>query len=288
MMLIVHHRRLHDQRRDPALELAEHARERGRVVERDRAREVGDRLRITAAVRDAARVVALAEGLERGVHGDHHGVVVPVVRALDLEDHIAARGAARHVDRVHRRLGAGVGEAPLRQAEAPGELLGDHDRPLGGRGEVRALLDAALDGVDDYGVRVADAHDAEAVVEVDVLVAVHVPDLGARAALDVDGPGVVLLERGRDALGHYTPGALVVLARPGRALGEQIPLLIDQPKDAPPVDFGRGRDRCGRLQGHGRSLARDVLSQGNELHVGSSLMWMEPHVSSRPPGSPPA
>ena len=83
---------------------------------------------IAGAVGDADRVVAVAERLERRIHGDHHGVVVAVVGALDLEDHVAAGSASRDVDRVHRRLGSRVGEAPLRQPEAPAQLLGDADR----------------------------------------------------------------------------------------------------------------------------------------------------------------
>ena len=111
-----------------------------------------------------------------------------VVGALDLQDHVAAGDPAGEVDRVHRRLGAGVGEPPLRQAEAVGELLGDDDRAVGGGGEVGAEVDPRLDRVADRRVGVADGHDAEAVVEVDVLVAVDVPDAGALAALEVDRP----------------------------------------------------------------------------------------------------
>ncbi len=79
-------------------------------------------------------------------------------------------------DRVHRRLRAGVDEAPARQAEPARELLGDGDAVLGGRGEVGSELDALADGARDRGVGVALHHRAEAVVEVDELVPVDVPD----------------------------------------------------------------------------------------------------------------
>ena len=85
------------------------------------------------------------------------------------------------MDGVHGRLGAGVREAPLGQPEAPPQLLGDDDRALGRGGEVRAARRAGRDRGDDRRVGVADAHDAEAVVEVDVLVAVHVPHARALA-----------------------------------------------------------------------------------------------------------
>ena len=111
---------------------------------------VGD----AAAVGDADRVVAGAERLQRRVDRDHHGVVVAVVGALDLEDHVAAGGAASEVDGVHRRLGAGVGEAPLRQAEAALQLGGDGDRAVGRGGEVGAFVDPRLDrGADRRGWR---------------------------------------------------------------------------------------------------------------------------------------
>ena len=63
------------------------------------------------------------------------------------------------------------------QAPAAAQLLGDDDRALGGRGEVRALVHPRLHGGGDGRVGVPDAHHAEAVVEVHVLVAVDVPDV---------------------------------------------------------------------------------------------------------------
>ena len=77
-----------------------------------------------------------------------------------------------------------------RQAEAAVQLLGDLHRLLGGGAEVGAERGALADRRDDRGVGVALDHRAEAVVEVDVLVAVDVPDARALAALDVDGPRV--------------------------------------------------------------------------------------------------
>ena len=82
---------------------------------------------------------------------------------------------AHQVDGVHRRLGAGVAEAPQRQPEPAGQLLGDDDRVLGRLGEVRALGDPALHRLDDRRVGVADDHHAVAAVQVDVLGAVDVP-----------------------------------------------------------------------------------------------------------------
>jgi hypothetical protein len=165
--------------------------------------------------------------------------VVAVVGALDLDDQLAAGEAAREVDGVHRGLRAGVREAPLRQAPAAAQLLGDLDRAVGRGGEVRALVHALLDGLGDHRVGVADAHDAEAVVEVEVLVAVDVPDLRALAALDVDGPRVVLLELARDAARHDAAGPLEVLARAGGPLSIHRAHVLRQGDEAVAVDRGR-------------------------------------------------
>ena len=56
------------------------------------------------------------------------------------------------------------------------ELAGDEDRVVGRLGEVRALRDATLHGLDDRGIGVTGDHHAVATVQVDVLGAVDVPD----------------------------------------------------------------------------------------------------------------
>lgn len=106
--------------------------------------------------------------------------MMAVVGAEDLHDRIAVRVGAGDADGVHRGLGTGVREAPLRKAEALGELVGDHEIVFVGEGEMRALREAVGDGLADLGVRVTLDHGAEAVVEIVVLVAIHVPDLRAR------------------------------------------------------------------------------------------------------------
>src|ERR1700691_2285840 len=90
-----------------------------------------------------------------GVRADRylHRVMVTVVAALDLDDRVPAGDGAHEVNRVHRRLGAGVAKAPLRQAEPGGKLLGDDDSVLGRRGEVRA--DTALPAAALHDGRVA-------------------------------------------------------------------------------------------------------------------------------------
>ncbi len=212
------------------------------------ARQLGERARVAGAVGDRVGVVAVPELLQLRVDRDHHRVVVAVVGPLDLEDHVATGGAPRQVDRGHGRLGAGVGEPPLGKAEAAAELLGDHDRAVGGGREVGAQVDPRLDGRAHRRVGVADAHHAEAVVEVDVLVSVDVPDAGTGAALDVDGPGVVHLKRGGNALRHHLHGALEALLRGRGALRQLGHLALGQRGDPRPVD--RGGAGRGGLDGH--------------------------------------
>ena len=212
--------------------------ERGRIVEGHRLGQIGHGLRHAAPVgrrRDVVRV-----DLDVHVaHGDHHAVVVSVIRAEDLEDRVAAGQGARDADRVHRRLGAGVVVAPPRQPEAPREFLRDDDSVLGGRGEVRPEPDPLLDRLRDRRVRMPLRHRAEPVVEVPELAPVDVPDRGALAPLEVDRPGLPHLVGGGDA-------ARKDGARPRehplgrlRRLVEPLALARGQLLDALPVDLRR-------------------------------------------------
>ncbi len=232
----------------PATRVVQRGRERVRVVERHDPRVLGGAGREAEPVGDRVRVRAVAHLGRRRLDGDHHGVVVAVVGALDLHDHVAAGEPAREVDRVHRGLGAGVREAPVREAPAAAQLLGDDDRALGRRGEVRALVHPRLHGGGDDRVRVTDAHDAEAVVEVGVLVAVHVPHLRAGPALEVDGPRVGLLELRRHAAGHHGAGAGEVLTRANGALAQARTFALHQRGDAGSIDVLGGRQGCGHAR----------------------------------------
>jgi hypothetical protein len=160
------------------------------VVERHRDRHVSDDLGNPEAIRDRLQVEAIADRVVVDTQRDHHVVVMPVVGTEDLHDRVAAGDASGDPDRVHRRLRAGIDVAPVLEPPAAGKLFTHDDRILGRRGEVRAEPDPVRDGLRDHVVRVALHHRAEAVVEVEVLVAVDVPDLGAFSVREVDGPRV--------------------------------------------------------------------------------------------------
>jgi hypothetical protein len=85
---------------------------------------------------------------------------------------------------VAERLGAGVGESPLRQAEPASQLGGHDDRVLGRLREVSAPADLAGDRADDRRVRVPGEGGAVAAVQVDIAVAVDVIDLAAVAVAE--------------------------------------------------------------------------------------------------------
>ena len=124
----VHHHRLHDHAGDLAL-----------VSWQQRRSTMARSLKPTTTTRSrmplgmpvlpatADRPVGRSDLVRVRQHRHLHRVVVAVVAALDLDDQVATGGRAHQVHRVHRRLGAGVGEAPQRQPVAAGQLVGDDD-----------------------------------------------------------------------------------------------------------------------------------------------------------------
>src|SRR5205807_8942857 len=124
-----------------------------------------------------------------------------------------------------RGLGARVGEAPLRKPKSPRELSRDL-YILGHRlREVRALGYAVTDRLDDLGMCVSDHHHPEAVVEVDILVAVDVPDPAALSPLHEHRLGGGVLEGRWDPSRHDLARLVPKLLRSGPRLSEP-PLLM--------------------------------------------------------------
>ncbi len=111
---------------------------------------------------------------------------VAVVRAVEAQDLAAAGVQAGHPDRVLDGIGATVGEEHLvharggQLADQPGGLAAGGVRVLRGDGRQDAGL--LLDRSDDLGVLVADVGVDQLAGEVQVPVAVVVPDPGARRA----------------------------------------------------------------------------------------------------------
>ena len=249
----VHHRRLHDQAGRCAallLEADETALERVCVVERNRDGQVRHLLRDATAVRERRDVVGVEVApVDADAHRHHHPVVMPVVGAEHLEDRVPPFQAAGDPNRVHRRLGARVREAPLGQAEAARQLFGHHDPVLGRGGEVRAQPRPLGDRLDDCGMGVTHDHRAEAVVEVPELPSVDVPDPRPFAALEIDRPRVARVVRGRHTERHNLVRALEHAPRLLRRLLEPLRLALGQLADPPRIDR-----RCLPNRRHATSL----------------------------------
>ena len=223
----VHHHRLQDQAGDfvfVPLEQAFHAVE---VVEGGDQGQVGDGLRAAGGGGDAGRLVPRADLVCFGGHGDLHRVVVAVVAALDLDDQVPAGDRAHQVDGVHGGFGAGVGEAPLRQAEPFCQLGGHRDGVRGGLGEVGAVGGLLGYCLRDRRVGVAGQRGAVAAVQVDVLVAVDVPDLRAEAPAQPDRLRRGDLPAGGDTSGEVLLGLLGEAVGLGLAADEDFLLLRD-------------------------------------------------------------
>jgi hypothetical protein len=153
--------------------------------------------------------------------------MVAVVAALDLDDQVPPGDRTHQVDGVHGGFGAGVGETPAREAEPAGEFLCHRDRVRGRLGEVGAVLGLAGYGPGDGRVGVAGQGGAVAAVQVDVLVAVDIPDLRAAAVTQPDRLRRGDLPARGDAAGEVPLGLLGHSGRGGLAADEDLLLLRD-------------------------------------------------------------
>src|SRR6185312_12572628 len=170
----------------------------GQVVERGHQGQVNDRFGDARAGWDLGRPAGRA-GLV-GLRGHRYldRVVVAVIAALYLDDQVTAGYRPHQVHGVHSGLGARVGEPPQRQAEPAGEFLAHRHRAAGRLGKVRAQAHLAVHGLHDGRVRVAGQRRAVPAVQVHVLVAVHVVDLGTAAVAEPDRLGDGDLPAGGD------------------------------------------------------------------------------------------
>ncbi len=115
-------------------------------------------------------------------------VGVAVVAADELDDLLAAGEPAGDAHGAHRRLGARVDHAhELDRRHGLADQARQLDLELGGRAVARAAVHLLLETADDLGVPPAQDHRAPGRDEVDELVAVGVPDVGAVGARDEQG-----------------------------------------------------------------------------------------------------
>ena len=118
-------------------------------------------------------------------------VRVAVVAADELDDLLAPRVAAGDAHGAHRRLGARVDHAhQLDRRHGRADEARQLDLELRGRAVARARVDLCVQAADDLGMAPAEDHRAPRRHEVDVLVAVGVPDVRALARLMNSGWGM--------------------------------------------------------------------------------------------------
>ena len=177
---------------------------------------------------------------------------VAVVGAAEEGDPAATGGGARQAQRDHHRLGAAVHEG---DALGSGELV-DETRDLTGERAVRAQEDALLelprDGLgDEAGVVPEEVH-AEAHREIDILVAVDVPEPGAARTL------------GDERIDHLLGRA----AKPGRQarIGQPFAIRLDERLRASgPANVARRQ--LGEVRARARVVGCDVVGRSGVLHL---------------------
>ena len=148
--------------------------------------QVADGGRDAGRCGDRRRHIARVVGREVVAPGD---IVVPaVIVALELQDPLPTGEPPGEPDRVECRLGAGAAEDDsLGGRDHPDEPLGQlHFERVGGREGDAVIVHRPDDRRPDAAVVVAEQDGTEGVVEVDVLVAVDVPDPRALGSLHVE------------------------------------------------------------------------------------------------------
>ena len=249
----VHHDRFDDHPGHPTGVGLENLLHGSQIVESDHGGEFHDAGRDPGAADHAPRAVRRAGLVEFGGHRHLDRVVVAVIAPLHLDQDIPPGDGPHQMDGVHGRLGTRIVEPPQREPESSPELLGHLDGDLGGLGEVGALPDLLAHRLDDGRMAVTGQAGAVAAVQVDVLIAVDVEDLGPGAVTEPDR----LRRRDLPARGH-TAGQrgqrpLAQSPRPGLALHESSLLVVDEGVEG-------GHDPCDGLLfcGHGDSDAPGV------------------------------
>ena len=188
---------------------------------------------------------------------------------FEFEDQRPPGERPRDAQRDHGGLGARARQDHLFGAwHDRGDHLGSLDLETMLRSEHRPARGLARDRVHDHWRGVSEDERAVAQHEIDVAVAVDVPQVGTLAALEVHGMGQSSGARDR---GHsprdHAAGAFVELLRAGQA----------RVGDRPHAGSIRGALRLGRRRRFGRRpcLVCRAVCRSRDRH-GSSLHWSDP------------
>ena len=163
-----------------ALVLRESLTHRIQVVIRNDDGVLRRRTRNTRRIRQAERRHARARRCQQRIH-------VPVVAPLKLQHLRAARITAGQTHRRHGRLRAGVNHAHLIGRSALDDFLRQQRLALRRRAKAQPAGGSPLHDLHDFRVRIAVNHRAIRAHEVDVLIAVDIPQARSCAPLDHAG-----------------------------------------------------------------------------------------------------
>ena len=272
----VRHGGLDDHAGDLLRVLLERALGRLRIVERHGDDQVDELLGQAQRLRDRTRGGRAGPRRSRGGNTDTISEswwpwYVPSIFRISLRP-VSARMMR---DGVERGLGPGVAEPPVRQPEPLREQVRHDERVLGRLREVRSQRDPLPHGLHDLRVGVAHDHDAVAVVVVDVLVLVDVPDVRTGTASDVDRVRRPRLPRRAHAAGQPALRLLPV--------GQAPRVLLVERRDLGSVSSARPAPcRSARRRVRSRS-PRSHLRDGHQ--VVEDLAGTTPTISDRCPSS---
>ena len=197
--------RLHDDHRDVAPAFGEDRSDRVQIVERR-----GD-----GVPRRSLRHAGRAGDAERGHTGSgtvrEEGVGMAVVTAVELQQQVASRDAARQPDRAHRGLGSRRDETDHVDAgNGVDDPLGQFDLEERRRAERRASRGGRGRRLHDLGPRVSEEQRAPRLDVIHVAVAVRVEEVGAVPSFDEGWRAAYGAERPHrriDAAGDHVRGA---------------------------------------------------------------------------------
>ena len=249
-----------------------------------------------------ARGIRQRKGRHAGAGRGQQRIHVAVVAALELQDFGAAGVAAGQAHRRHGGLGAGVNHAHLIGRGARDDGLREQSLTLGGRAEAQATRSGLLHGLHNLWVRIAVNHRAIGANQVNVLVAVDVPQARARTALNhasLATHGAKRAHRRVHPARNHLGGTLKPLLRLGsirhvchssdsRAIQKLECAIHSQPLNFGALHFSiRGDFQCSALSfSPSWPLSASPAAPSPRPSVRCLPRWVPPRLPTPPPGSP--
>src|SRR6185369_3910706 len=149
---------------------------------------------------------------------DQRAVVESVIRALELDNLVTARGCPRESDGVHRRFRTAGSEAHHLDREAGANFFREFPFHVMRHAEHGSGGQPSRDGLHDRGMAMTRHQRTEAQVVIDVLVTVKIAELAPAAFLYEDRVWIVGAVVARNTERQASQVLLMRLRRLGRAL----------------------------------------------------------------------